>query len=821
MASSTTPYRPRSYRRVCDVCGNLRQIEEMHKQDTLWVCTYDAGERVRTELDRGNARQRPFTIRPVPHPKPWDNYYPNLLETDDAAVFNFLTQQVSAQCRFERVESGHGVYTSAGGALPALSWAARYFYDLIQENDPSRALLIPRAKVLLQTIADFLLTRQRGALTGFFPTSTQASDAFYGGFLASGATVYITDDTSTSGLALLYAYRILGTRSYLDGARAAASYLRNVQAIGSNGSQHTSTDAAGTGRLYTGAVCSQVSTTFGIDPGQNFYSNHLFYPGGLIALEFWNELKTTDGDRSIGATTAVNGFDTTPAQLLSRSITDMRTCWETGITDSTGTLINGFSATTPKEFFNAYPLAKSGFTVFGTGRWEYADGNAASGTQITAQNFSQAISSLYNYEGATSQVTGISDWLRTFTSNPDFETPANTSTSVLYQGTTGTYNPVDSLATLLTVVGATENGSSLYDWGAFGLMSRLWASRNKGSFRQSRLFPLNTVQRFYNGNDTDGLSTDRVILRGLSGLSMQTGFSSDTLNPGATAAYAGGPGAAAATSPPRTGLVQWVKGDAGITLVSGRVSAWADQSGSGQNFVQGTAGERPYMLGDTINGIPALSFGVAGDANKHMGTAGNFVNRSNVAMTGSSARTVMVVSKPRFDAAFGRTGGTVWSQGTWFALFELRSDLVANGAYAWMRAAGDYGNALQFTPIPGGASGPFDGTVIVTQHASPAFPSLGFSVTSREMTLAPSVMYGTPTTLPAGAQLSELAIGYLGSISEVLVWDYDLTTDPTAQAQAISYLAGRYSSLTLVNLAMTNDAVRAAQFGRSFRESRA
>ncbi len=190
-------------------------------------------------------------------------------------------------------------------------------------------------------------------------------------------------------------------------------------------------------------------------------------------------------------------------------------------------------------------------------------------------------------------------------------------------------------------------------------------------------------------------------------------------------------------------------------------------------------------------------------------------------MTGSSARTVMVVSKPRFDAAFGRTGGTVWSQGTWFALFELRGDLVANGAYAWMRAAGDYGNALQFTPIPGGASGPFDGTVIVTQHASPAFPSLGFSVTNREMTLSPSVMYGTPTTLPAGAQLSELAIGYLGSISEVLVWDYDLTTDPTAQAQAISYLAGRYSSLTLVNLAMTNDAVRAAQFGRSFRESRA
>ena len=529
MADTTVRYRPRDYRRVCDICGNLRNISDMHRQDELWVCTYDAGERVRTELDRGNARQRPFTIKPVPYPKPQDNFYPNLLETDDAAVFNFLSQQVAARCRYEKVQSGAAPYTSAGEALTGLSWAARYYYDLIQEN--SRRLLIDKAKTLLGTIADYITTRQRGF--GLVPGVARATDPWWGGFLESGATSYITADTASCGLALLYAYRVLGTASYLAGARGAASYLRNVQAIGRYAIQHTSGNSSGTSYLYTGAVCSQVSTTVGIDPGELFYSNHLFYPGDLTTLEFWNELKLTDGDQTIGSTgTGGDAFASVPSQLLSQSITDMRDCWSTGITDKNGTLTNGLSSDSPREFFNAYPATKTGFTsVTGTGLWEYADGPSATGTQISSQNFALALSSLYNYEGASEQVTTISDWLRSFTSNEDFETSSDVSTATLYQSTTGEYDPTLTISTLLTVRDADEgyaaiqtNGSSLYDWGAFGLLSRLWASRNTGSFRQSRLYPLNTVQRYFDGNATD-TATDRIILRGLSGLTLQTALS--------------------------------------------------------------------------------------------------------------------------------------------------------------------------------------------------------------------------------------------------------------------------------------------------------
>lgn len=416
--------------------------------------------------------------------------------------------------------------TTQGGAIPGLSWAARYLYDLIQQN--TRTTLIARAKVLLAQIATYLQTRQQGF--GLTPTATQANSLVYGGFFRLGATNYIVEDTAVAGLALLYAYRVLGTPAYLSGARAAASYLRNVQAIGSNGAQFTSSNAAGTARLYTGAVCSEVSTVRGADPNDFFYSSHAFYPSSLVALEFWNELLTTDGDRTIGCTATLDGFVSTPSALMSDCIDDMREFWENGVADSAGQTYTGLSATTPREFFNAYPATKTGFTYLtGTGRWEYADGGATAGTQITSQNFAGALSALYNYEGASTQVTTISDWLRSFTSNPDFETADDTSEADLARETTGDYDPTECLATLLqvrdpaTLEADATNASSVYDWGSFGLMARIWASRNRSSFMLSRIGALNVVRRYHDGLPTDGLYYDRISTRGLSGLTFQTG----------------------------------------------------------------------------------------------------------------------------------------------------------------------------------------------------------------------------------------------------------------------------------------------------------
>lgn len=534
MATVTTDkYSP--YPRVCDVCGQLRSIATMRKLDGItFVCDKHTQERTRIMLDVLNAHARPPQTWPVKNPKPQDPNYPNSLEADEGALFAFIDRQIEARRRYEIVVNGTAPDTTISGTVTiTLAWIARYLYGLIQEN--RLTALIPQAQVDIRVCANVLLSRQFGSPTGITPSATRDSSAFYGGVLESGTTVYRTDNVAAAGLAMLYAYRVTGTLRYLVGARAAASFLRNVQAIGSNGTHYTSSDSAGTARLYTGSLASQVSSVAG------FFSNSLFYPSSLIALELWKELTTTDGDQLIGASSAVTGFTSIPEKLMSESIADLRACWTNGIMDSTGTVVNGLSSTTPREFFNAYPATKTNFpSITGTGMWEFVDGTASTGTQVTGQNFARALSSLYAYEGATSQITVILNWLRSFSSNASFETADGISTASLARATTGTYDPTVTLTTVLTVrdssasyAATATNGSSLYDWGVFGLLSALLAATNLTSLKNSRLNALNLTQRFSDGKPSDAVY-DRIELRGLSGLTYQTAFASDPNTPDST-----------------------------------------------------------------------------------------------------------------------------------------------------------------------------------------------------------------------------------------------------------------------------------------------
>jgi len=56
---------------------------------------------------------------------------------------------------------------------------------------------------------------------------------------------------------------------------------------------------------------------------------------------------------------------------------------------------------------------------------------------------------------------------------------------------------------------------------------------------------------------------------------------------------------------PNLGL--WLDAGVGVTLVSGAVDAWADQSGNGRNFSAPGATNRPAYSG-TLNGLPVLTF---------------------------------------------------------------------------------------------------------------------------------------------------------------------------------------------------------------------
>lgn len=52
----------------------------------------------------------------------------------------------------------------------------------------------------------------------------------------------------------------------------------------------------------------------------------------------------------------------------------------------------------------------------------------------------------------------------------------------------------------------------------------------------------------------------------------------------------------------------WLDASVGVTIVGGKVSAWADQSGNGNSFSQATAGARPTLNATALNGNPGVVF---------------------------------------------------------------------------------------------------------------------------------------------------------------------------------------------------------------------
>jgi hypothetical protein len=366
--------------------------------------------------------------------------------------------------------------------------------------------------------------------------------------LGSDNSNYFTERIGFAGLAFLAAYRITRTAKYLTSAQACATFLRNCQAIGSHlAANFTSSDAAGTVRLYTGGV---VRTIAG---GTNLVSNHQFHPQSLSILEFWKALFEVSGDGTYGAPGTVGGvFTSSPAALLSTMMADMRAFWSVGTYDvASGTTYTGLSATTPREFFNAYPAVHTGFIGrdgTGSGSWEFSDADASTGTQITGLNFSAALSALHAYEGYSSQVSSVWTWLMSFTSNAAFQAASGTTLQDFSVVSTNnsvnpaapptgqgnavapSYDPTLALATVLTVRDSANsyaaikiNGSALYEWAATGIMAAIQSSRNASAFRKAKDTVSEVAFRlppdFVYGDS--GPTVDYATLRGRTGLSFQ------------------------------------------------------------------------------------------------------------------------------------------------------------------------------------------------------------------------------------------------------------------------------------------------------------
>lgn len=546
---------PGAFLRPCDVCGiRYRSTELARGEDGLWRCTTYCQEVPALTRDKISAQsQMRREAPPPPHGIVFDQL--DTYESAEARIFNLLCEMPVADSTFPggvrlglaplanvQVNNGAGYQQSTSSQSGVTAGeSARYLYNLISENKrPTRWISVATAK--LREIADWIITKQNGF--GVSPTNTLANSPAYGQVGLSN-TPGSTEETASAGLGLLYAYKLLGDQKYLTSAQACAHHLRNVQARGhANAINFVASDVGGTLRLYTGGMEQRTLVSSG-----NFLGNHRFYPSSLIALEFLNALYTAIGDGSYGATGSISGaFTGSVAANLSQMIADLRAFWSVGAADSVlGSTITGLSATTPRENFNAYNSTNAIFGN-GTGAWEFQDAGASTGTLITGSNFSQALRSLYFYEGYSSQVSGVWTWLMAFAANPAFVSAAGSLASDYAVQTTTlaanppappsgqgntvapAYDPKLALTTLLLVrdpnngyAAIAQNGSSVYDWSTAGHMAAIQASRDAGSFRKAKDAVATERYRLRPENITDGsyVITDFVCLRGLSGLAYQ------------------------------------------------------------------------------------------------------------------------------------------------------------------------------------------------------------------------------------------------------------------------------------------------------------
>lgn len=87
---------------------------------------------------------------------------------------------------------------------------------------------------------------------------------------------------------------------------------------------------------------------------------------------------------------------------------------------------------------------------------------------------------------------------------------------------------------------------------------------------------------------------------------------------------------------PRSGMSLWLKADHGLVTSSSEVSEWKDMSASANNAAQATSADRPILVANAVNGLPAVSFD---GTSQYMQLGPGFTNFT-------AGATIFIVAKP-------------------------------------------------------------------------------------------------------------------------------------------------------------------------------
>lgn len=218
----------------------------------------------------------------------------------------------------------------------------------------------------------------------------------------------------------------------------------------------------------------------------------------------------------------------------------------------------------------------------------------------------------------------------------------------------------------------------------------------------------------------------------------------------------------------------WLRSDLGITLNGSDVSAWADQSGSGNNVSQGTASRQPaYNASGGPNSLPSLDFTFT---DRHLLASGAVSLLSAVA-----GYTLYLVLK--------RPNTTINTISLSFENASMTDQVVTDIAYCYADSA-TYANAASTDTDWMIRKTVFDGSQGTDAGRMKSYEN-GVQQTLSFTGVMPAVTASSAFFL-IGDYFSDLPVwDFDGSIVEILVWPRTLTGGE--QTQVDDYLSTRYS----------------------------
>jgi hypothetical protein len=235
----------------------------------------------------------------------------------------------------------------------------------------------------------------------------------------------------------------------------------------------------------------------------------------------------------------------------------------------------------------------------------------------------------------------------------------------------------------------------------------------------------------------------------------------------------------AAFIPPDAGNLEvWLNAGTGVTSSGGSVSAWADQSGNGNNATQAAAGDQPTLVSSdaAFNGQPVLAFNGSTD-----------YMQSPLPFNAVGGMTVFVVaSHDSVNTARGIVGGSQGNYGAASQWFLMQS--TSNSNLAEINRDSTTNSSV--------TNGPLD--------TSPHVYALTYDGSAETLTQSVDGSSASSPALFANLSLSTLDIGsfiHFGAgfdfgdvnIGEILVYNTALSS--ADQATVENYLTSKYESV--------------------------